>query len=72
MSPPKNPCKGCENRIIGCHGKCTLYQSYAQYWASIREARRDIVMVNTYVSDQVKKHIQEITLKYDKKNRKLY
>lgn len=26
----KVPCKGCEYREVGCHGKCTAYQLYKQ------------------------------------------
>ncbi len=24
----KAPCKNCENRRVGCHGKCTTYSLY--------------------------------------------
>jgi hypothetical protein len=27
---PKAPCKGCEDREIGCHDRCEKYQEYRQ------------------------------------------
>lgn len=30
MERPKAPCKGCEDREIGCHAWCKKYQEYRQ------------------------------------------
>lgn len=41
-----SPCMGCENRSIGCHGKCT---SYAQYKAMLAgESKERIERVRTW------------------------
>ena len=28
MSKPLSPCKGCENRIVGCHSQCDKYMHF--------------------------------------------
>ena len=37
------PCKDCQRREIGCHGKCTEYVKYREEWdrvkARMKEAR---------------------------------
>lgn len=27
---PKPPCKDCQNRYVGCHGKCDAYKRFKQ------------------------------------------
>lgn len=34
------PCKGCPERVVGCHGSCVRYQEYNQEREAIRKARR--------------------------------
>lgn len=33
------PCKGCVERVVGCHGGCVRYQEYSAERAVIREKR---------------------------------
>ena len=28
MKKPQSPCKDCEDREVGCHGKCEKYQRF--------------------------------------------
>ena len=28
IEKPKAPCKGCEERVLGCHDQCERYQDY--------------------------------------------
>lgn len=28
MPNPNSPCKDCENRVVGCHGKCEKYKAF--------------------------------------------
>ena len=37
MKKPASPCKGCENREVGCQGKC---KGYAEWKARYTEYKR--------------------------------
>ena len=39
-SRPVPPCKGCEDRTVGCHSVCERYQEYAAICEAIRKQRR--------------------------------
>lgn len=52
------PCKGCEKREIGCHGKCELYQTYAN--------ERDRINKEKYYDKETKR----MTTKWVEKNQK--
>ena len=39
----KAPCKGCQEREPGCHGKCDKYQAFRAEQDRILEARHEIV-----------------------------
>ena len=36
------PCKGCQDREVGCHGKCTKYIEWNKQVEEIREKRINI------------------------------
>ena len=36
----KVPCKGCEERSLGCHGKCASYREYRNNLNRINAMRR--------------------------------
>lgn len=36
------PCKGCLERILGCHDSCTKYQSFHKERAEAREWNREM------------------------------
>lgn len=36
----KPPCKDCEDREIGCHGKCEAYMEWAKEHEALRENDR--------------------------------
>lgn len=31
------PCKGCEKRVVGCHGKCKEYQAWTKNSVEIKD-----------------------------------
>lgn len=31
------PCKGCENRKVGCHSSCAMYQAWNERHQQVRE-----------------------------------
>ena len=33
-------CKDCQNRTVGCHARCEIYQKYAEERAQINKARQ--------------------------------
>ena len=33
-------CKGCQDRKVGCHARCEIYQKYSEERAQISKARR--------------------------------
>lgn len=35
------PCKGCEDRSLGCHATCSKYIEYAKYAEEQREKRHE-------------------------------
>lgn len=35
----KAPCKGCEERVLGCHSTCEKYIEYAKAQEEYRQAR---------------------------------
>lgn len=36
----KAPCKGCTDRVLGCHGKCDRYKAYRARIDSANEKKR--------------------------------
>ena len=36
------PCRGCEKRELGCHGKCEAYKVWAQKQEAMRKVRFDM------------------------------
>ena len=48
---PVAPCRGCEERYLGCHDQCKRYAAYkkaAEEWvAKVRESKEE------YVADEV-------------------
>lgn len=34
------PCKGCQDRVAGCHGSCVRYQAFHNEREEIRKARQ--------------------------------
>ena len=39
MKKPISPCYKCEDRVVGCHGRCERYQEYTGEMEKIREER---------------------------------
>lgn len=37
---PTNPCKDCEEREVGCHGKCEKYQAYRSDLDQVKQVIR--------------------------------
>lgn len=60
------PCKGCEDRVAGCHGKCKKYTSWREKVAKAREVAR---MESKGERDAREHHI-DVTLKAKRQWRK--
>ena len=59
------PCKGCQDRCIGCHGqdenglfKCTRYAEFKAQNDKEREARREYLQQNDVLSDLHRKRLR--------------
>lgn len=37
---PTNPCKDCEDREVGCHGRCEMYQAYRSELDQVKQVIR--------------------------------
>lgn len=48
----KCPCKGCNKREIGCHGKCADFKMYQDEIQEIREKADKERVVKTYYLDR--------------------
>lgn len=33
------PCKGCPNRVVGCHGSCVLYGEFRAYMDEVNKQK---------------------------------
>lgn len=44
MNIPKNPCYGCKDRVIRCHGKCERYANYREKLDSYNKDTKPIYM----------------------------
>ena len=49
------PCKDCENRSPGCHGRCETYLAYAEERRKISDARKQEAVYLDYVTDNAAK-----------------
>jgi hypothetical protein len=47
----KNNCKGCTERIIGCHSTCQSYLVFAEDCERVRENRRNESTYNRYLME---------------------
>ena len=61
----KCPCKGCDKREVGCHGKCTDFKTYQDELQIIREKVEKDRHIKTYYIDRGKR----VPKKYARRNR---
>ena len=62
-----SPCKGCEDRVVGCHGGCERYKDFreqncADYMARVH-AYYHAAATDAYVSAMKRKTFEEIRRK---------
>lgn len=59
MKRPNVPCKGCEERKVGCHGKCEKYQTFVEDNEKIKAERQrqheEDYIATFYVAERRKK-----------------
>ena len=54
------PCKGCEDRVVGCHSRCDKYKEWkAQDLEKIKQAN-DLHLAEQVVDDYVVKKIRSV------------
>ena len=46
-----SPCKGCENRYIGCHSKCDDYKAFKDTRHQINENRKKESRITSFKVD---------------------
>ena len=63
------PCKGCEERTLGCHAKCEEYIEYRKRLDEILEERQKVRMLNE--ADTLRPH-REFTSYKREVNSRLY
>lgn len=51
MPMPKNKCKGCTDRYVGCQSSCESYLTYAAECKRIRNNRQAEYVYNSYLND---------------------
>lgn len=51
MNKITSPCKGCENRYLGCHSKCEDYAKFKQYRERINQNRKSEAKVLSFKID---------------------
>lgn len=61
----KPPCKVCEDRAVGCHGKC---ESYKQYKAELAAAKAELYgkqQENIMIGDVISRSVKKTRRKYN-------
>lgn len=48
---PLNPCKGCTDRQIGCHGSCAAYTEWKAFNDEVRERKHSEQNLNRSISE---------------------
>ena len=61
-----NPCRNCESRTVGCHGKC---EAYKEFRSELTEAKQTYSRNNAiiYLNQQYRDKIQKIKLNQGKR-----
>ncbi len=49
-----SPCQHCNDRVLGCHGKCSKYKDYKIYVADENEKYRKQALEYTITSESIK------------------
>ena len=52
---PKAPCKGCEERALGCHSTCERYKEFRAQQEGLYAARKKRLDYNNYLYDHLNK-----------------
>lgn len=50
-----SPCKGCQNRYIGCHAVCKLYQEYAKERETVRKEREKKIQERDSIESNIRR-----------------
>lgn len=51
MVKKKAPCKGCQDRHVGCHGKCDRYLAFRKEADRLREERLVQRKISDYITE---------------------
>lgn len=49
------PCKGCEDRVPGCHGGCDKFKAFREDLDRRKQERLDVINRESIVEDFIKK-----------------
>lgn len=59
-NPSQAPCKGCNEREVGCHMSCEKYSEYKGAWDDIRKKRDMDRRINGYETDRVLRSLSRL------------
>lgn len=59
------PCKGCEERIVGCHSTCERYIE----WKALVDLEREARNIESSISNQITSAIREKWFKWKRNHR---
>lgn len=55
MNRVKTSCRNCENRAVGCHGKCLDYKDFQQAIEADKKLRMRNKQITAFVGEEVRK-----------------
>ena len=61
----KPPCKGCEDRAVGCHGKCERYEQYKAELAAAKAELYGKQQENIMIGDVISRSVKKTRRKYN-------
>lgn len=61
----KPPCKGCEDRAVGCHGNCERYKQYKAELAAAKAELYGKQQENIMIGDVISRSVKKTRRKYN-------
>ena len=61
----KPPCKGCEDRAVGCHGSCERYKQYKAELAAAKAELYGKQQENIMIGDVISRSVKKTRRKYN-------
>lgn len=71
MQRPTSPCKECEEREVGCHGRCEKYQAYRSELDKVTQVIREQKEAEAVTDGYVVTMRQKLRRVYARKKRRM-